>query len=77
MKRTFFVILILGLISLSSFIKESSNYEQITFDYFVSDVLGNDFLTKGMCHSRSVVLHYRVSFIISFGVVGQIREGRS
>ncbi len=46
MKRTFFVILILGLISLSSFIKESSNYEQITFDYFVSDVLGNDFLTK-------------------------------
>jgi hypothetical protein len=43
MKRTFSVILVLGLISLSGFIKESRNYEQITFDYFVSDILGSDF----------------------------------
>ena len=43
MKRTFSVILFLGLISLSGFVKESANYEQITFDYFVSDILGSDF----------------------------------
>ena len=43
MERTFSVILVLGLISLSGFIKESTNYEQITFDYFVSDILGSDF----------------------------------
>ena len=43
MKRTFSVILVLGLISLSGFIKESTNYEQITFDYFVSNILGSDF----------------------------------
>jgi len=43
MKRTFSAILFLGLISLSGFIKDSENYEQITFDYFVSDILGSDF----------------------------------
>src|SRR4030095_12784705 len=43
MKKMFSVILLLGLISLSGFIKESANYEQITFDYFVSDILGSDF----------------------------------
>jgi len=43
MKRTLSVILVLGLISLSGFVKESANYEQITFDYFVSEVLGSDF----------------------------------
>lgn len=43
MKNMFSVIFVLGLISLSGFIKESANYEQITFDYFVSDILGSDF----------------------------------
>lgn len=43
MKSTSLIILVLGLISLSGFIKESANYEQITFDYFVSDILGSDF----------------------------------
>ena len=43
MKRTLSVILIVGLISLSGFIKEPANYEQIAFDYFVSDILETDF----------------------------------
>lgn len=43
MKRTISVILVLGLIGLSGFIKESANHEQIAFDYFVSDILGSDF----------------------------------
>src|SRR5687767_6738085 len=43
MKTTFLVVVLLGLFSLTGFIKESQNYEQITFDYFVSDILGSDF----------------------------------
>jgi hypothetical protein len=43
MKKSFFVILVLGLISLSGFINESADYEQITFDYFVSDIVKTDF----------------------------------
>ena len=42
MKATLSVLLIL--VSLTGFIKkESENYEQITFDYFVSDILKSDF----------------------------------
>ncbi len=33
----------LGLINLSGFINESADYEQVTFDYFVSDILETDF----------------------------------
>ncbi len=43
MKKSFSIILVLGLISLSGFINESADYEQITFDYFVSDILKTDF----------------------------------
>ena len=43
MKRILPIVLVLGLICLSGFIKESTNYEQITFDYFISDILGSDF----------------------------------
>jgi len=43
MKTTFSIVLVLGLIGLSGFSKKSTNYEQITFDYFVSDVLRSDF----------------------------------
>jgi hypothetical protein len=43
MKRTVSVILVLGLLSLSGFINESTKYEQIAFDYFISDILGTDF----------------------------------
>ena len=43
MKKSFSIILVLGLISLSGFINESVDYEQITFDYFVSDILVTDF----------------------------------
>jgi hypothetical protein len=37
----------------------------------------NESLTKCMCHGRGSVLHIGVSFIISSGVVGQIREGEN
>jgi hypothetical protein len=43
MKKTLSLILVLGLISLSGFIKESVDYEQIAFNYFVSDILRSDF----------------------------------
>lgn len=43
MKKTFSLILGLGLIGLSGFMKMSMSYEQITFDYFVSDILKRDF----------------------------------
>jgi hypothetical protein len=43
MKRSFSIILGLVMISLSGFVKEPISYEQITFDYFVSDILRNDF----------------------------------
>lgn len=43
MKQTFSVILLAGFVCLSGFVKESANYEQITFDYFVSDILESDF----------------------------------
>lgn len=43
MKRTFSAALVLVFIGLSGFIKEPKNYEQITFDYFVSDILRSDF----------------------------------
>jgi hypothetical protein len=43
MKRTLLAILVLAFITLSGFIKESVKYEQIAFDYFVSDVLASDY----------------------------------
>jgi hypothetical protein len=43
MKKPFPIILVFGFISLSGFIIESTDYEQITFDYFVSDILRSDF----------------------------------
>jgi hypothetical protein len=43
MKGTLTVRLLVVLIILSGFVKESATYEQIAFDYFISDVLGNDF----------------------------------
>jgi hypothetical protein len=43
MKGTFSAILVLGIISLSGFEKDTTNYEQLTFDYFVSDILTSDF----------------------------------
>ena len=43
MKNVIFVILVCGLIGISGFKEESINYEQITFDYFISDILGSDF----------------------------------
>jgi hypothetical protein len=43
MKRIFSATLVLLLIILSGFIKESKNYEQITFDFFISDILRSDF----------------------------------
>ena len=43
MKKSFSIILVLGLISLSGFINQRPHYEQITFDYFVSDILNTDF----------------------------------
>lgn len=42
--QTISVFLVLGLVSLTGFAKrESENYEQITFDYFVSNILKSDF----------------------------------
>jgi hypothetical protein len=43
MKKTILVMLTLGLITLSGFNKEPLHYEQIAFDYFISDILENDF----------------------------------
>jgi hypothetical protein len=43
MKIIFSLGLVLGLISISSFVDETENHEQITFDYFVSEILRNDF----------------------------------
>jgi hypothetical protein len=43
MKTSVLIILVLCLIFHSSFIKESGNYEQRAFDYFVTDILGSDF----------------------------------
>jgi hypothetical protein len=43
MKNTFSVTLLAGFISLSGFNNESENYEQLAFDYFVSDILASDF----------------------------------
>ena len=43
MKKTIFSLLIFGLIGLSSFTTKSVNYEQIAFDYFISDILTRDF----------------------------------
>jgi hypothetical protein len=44
MKATFPAIFALGFLCLAGFVKkESENYEQITFDYFVSDILKSDF----------------------------------
>ena len=43
MEKSFSIILVLGLMSLSGFIDESSDYEQITFNYFVTDILKTDF----------------------------------
>lgn len=43
MKKTILVMLMLGLIILSGFNKEPLHYEQIAFDYFISDILGSDF----------------------------------
>jgi len=43
MKVKFSATLVLALFSLSGFVKESKNYEQIAFDFFVSDILRVDF----------------------------------
>lgn len=43
MKKAFSIIPVLGLIILSGFISENPDYEQNTFDYFVSDILWTDF----------------------------------
>ena len=43
MTKTFSIILVSGLIGFSGFNKELANYEQLTFDYFVSQILGSDF----------------------------------
>lgn len=44
MKAPFPAILALGFLCLVGFVKkESENYEQITFDYFVSEILQSDF----------------------------------
>ncbi|MBX2899208.1 MAG: hypothetical protein KF775_06145 [Cyclobacteriaceae bacterium] len=43
MKKLFPIFLMFWLITLSSFESESVNYEQITFDFFVSDILATDF----------------------------------
>jgi hypothetical protein len=43
MKNSFSIILVLGLIGLSGFRNKSANHEQITFDYFLSDIVKTDF----------------------------------
>lgn len=43
MKKIILLILSFGLISLSGFDKESVDYEQITFNYFIADILKSDF----------------------------------
>jgi hypothetical protein len=43
MKKTMSVMLMFGLLVLSSFNKEPLHYEQIAFDYFITDILGSDF----------------------------------
>jgi hypothetical protein len=43
MKVKFSATLVLVFICLSGFIKESNNYEQIAFDFFVTDILRSDF----------------------------------
>lgn len=43
MKKIFSLILVLALVILSGFKNDSLDYEQIAFDYFVSDVLESDF----------------------------------
>ncbi len=43
MKRRSSALLILCLLALSSFIKDTMVYEQIAFEYFVSDILKSDF----------------------------------
>lgn len=43
MKKTNPFILLVGLIILTSFENKAPNYEQIVFDYFISDILKSDF----------------------------------
>jgi hypothetical protein len=43
MKIKFSVILLMVLISLSGFNTKTENYEQLAFDFFVSDILPGDF----------------------------------
>ena len=43
MKKSFSITLVFGLITLSGFINDTADYEQITFDYFISDILKTDF----------------------------------
>jgi hypothetical protein len=43
MKKTFPAVFVLVFIGLSGFIKESTNYEQLTFDYFVYEIAKTDF----------------------------------
>src|SRR5690349_7914402 len=43
MKKIFSVILVLGLVGLSGFRTAPANYEQIAFEYFISDILETDF----------------------------------
>jgi len=43
MNKAILATLLLGIISLSSFNKPAVNYEQIAFDYFVSDIFLKDF----------------------------------
>lgn len=43
MKKSFSVFLLSGLFGLSGFVNTSADYEQITFDYFISEILQADF----------------------------------
>ena len=43
MKKSFPAILFVGFIFLTAFVNKPADYEQIAFDYFISDILGNDF----------------------------------
>ncbi|MBN8651675.1 MAG: hypothetical protein J0L67_09620 [Cytophagales bacterium] len=43
MKKTFPAMLFVGFILLMAFVNKPADHEQIAFDYFISDILGNDF----------------------------------
>jgi hypothetical protein len=47
MKNTIRAFLVLILVGLSGFSRESTNYEQLTFDYFVTEIAKSDFKEVG------------------------------